>query len=790
MGGWGVSWRREALLIGRGLPIDHQAPHDPEVLSLEHDPGDDMVQVTQYLTAAVFVILTGVVCFRWLRGRGAAGTLGWAAATFGSFAALLIVGLITPEQGSSSPGWAWVTKATITLLVLFPWLLFRFAGGFRRPSVWFRRMALQLTTVVVAWGWFLPDLTGAQAEAVPAVVVAYIWALMFQWGALLVWVGVQLWQAGGHEPPLARKRVRLLAVAAVILTADLLIAIVVPAAEATWLTVFTQVLALASGILFYAGLVPPRWLRSIWRRSADSIWEQAVHGVVSAADLTALRAVLLPAALALVGGSRATIITPDGGYDLVPGGVVEVARPPDDADMDEVVAGARVSAAVGADTLVVWASPFAVFFGEEERRLLELLGGFANLAAQRLELTERMARAADQRLRDTRATAEAVLESAGEAIITFDGAGRVISANPAAERLFLEPDSRLKGHSLEDLFSGIGEGLVEAGAADDGADGSVRLQARACTTEGNEVPVDITLTQVALEGHRLQICVARDVSERQLAAEQLAQRADDLARSNAELQQFAYVASHDLQEPLRKVTAYVNVLAVDYVDQFDDQAREYMHFVTDGAQRMRSLIEDLLAVSRVRVDRMQVEDCDTAAIVTAIREDFEVAIAEAGATVTVGTLPVVPGDATHLRQVLQNLISNALKYRGEAPLRIDIRAEAEPHGWLFTVQDNGIGFKQEYAEQIFGMFQRLVSRRKYDGTGIGLAIVAKAIQNHGGQIWATSQPGGPTVFSFRLPATIPARPSATTAAPTRTPVSASAGDGPLATELVTTGAPR
>jgi PAS domain S-box-containing protein len=768
--------------------------------SLQLDPGDRMVQVTQYLTAAVFVVLTGVICWRWARDRGAAGTSGWAAATFASFAGLLVVGLISPQQGSLSPAWAWVARVTITLLVLFPWLLFRFAGGFHCPSTWFRRVALLLTAVVVVWGWFLPGLGGPAGQAPAPVVVAYIWALMAQWGVLLVWVGVRLWQAGRHEPPVARKRIRLLAVAAVILAGDLLIAIVLPAAEHSGLTVFTQFLALASGILFYAGLVPPRWLRSIWRRSTDSIWEQAVHGVVSAADLPTLRAVLLPAAVALVGGSRATIITPDARYDLLGGNVVQAAHRPGEDDENSLVDGAQVSAAVGGDTLVVWASPFAVFFGEEERRLLEVLGGFADLAAQRLELSQQVVQAADRELRDTQATSDAVLDSAGEAIITFDDDGRVVSANPAAERLFLEPDSRLKGHSLDDLFPEAAPALAaarEAGGQDSRQDGaaetSVRLQASARTAAGHDVPVEITLTEVALAGHRLQICVARDVSERQLAAEQLAQRAEDLARSNAELQQFAYVASHDLQEPLRKVTAYVNVLATDYVDQLDDQAREYMHFVTDGAQRMRSLIEDLLAVSRVRVDRMQVEDCDTGAIVTAILEDFDVAIAEAGATVTVGALPVVPGDATHLRQALQNLISNALKYRGEAPLTIDIRAETEPNGWLFTLQDNGIGFKQEYAEQIFGMFQRLVSRRKYDGTGIGLAIVAKAIQNHGGQIWATSQPGGPTTFSFRLPATVPARPPTTAVPPhipTTTPVPVIADGGQLTSELVTTGAHR
>jgi PAS domain S-box-containing protein len=756
-----------------------------------------MTQITQYLTAAVFVVLTGVVSVRCWRDRSVSRTSGWwAAATFGCFAALLVLGLVADELEPAAAGRAWIARVTITLLVLFPWLMFRFAAGFRAASPWLHRAVATLTAVVAVSGWFLPGLGDPEADTAtrPVVIVVYLWALIGQWVTLLGWAGFQLWRAGRHEPPVARKRVRVLAVAAIILAADLLIALVVSMTSIEWLTLGTQILALASGLLFYAGLVPPRWLLSIWRRSTEKIWEQAVHGVVAAGDFDALRAALLHAAVALVGARRGTIVTPTSQYELVAGQFTEVDRHHEQTtELDPDGAGAMISTAVGADTLIVWASPFAVFFGDEERRLLEVLGSFAALAGQRLELSNRMAQAAERQLRDTQAEAEAVLESAGEAIITFDDSGRLLSANPAAERLFLESSSGLVGRPLDQLFPQMASTLEAGGGTEDSSElpagahpaaGSVRLESAACTTSGQEIPVEITITQVMRDGERLLICVARDVSERRLAAQQLTNRAEELARSNAELQQFAYVASHDLQEPLRKVASYVQVLEADYADQLDDQARQYIHFATDAAQRMRRLIEDLLAVSRVRIDQMEVEECDLGQIVNDILEDFAVAVTEAGATVTVGELPRITADPTHLRQALQNLISNALKYRGEAPPQIDIRAEPDPQGWLFTVQDNGIGFKQEYADQIFGMFQRLVSRSKYEGTGMGLAIVAKVIQNHNGQIWATSQPGGPTVISFRLPATVAPSPVSGIPRP-RT-----ADDVPALRDLTPTGAGR
>jgi PAS domain S-box-containing protein len=276
--------------------------------------------------------------------------------------------------------------------------------------------------------------------------------------------------------------------------------------------------------------------------------------------------------------------------------------------------------------------------------------------------------------------------------------------------------------------------------------------------DGSEVPLEVMTVRVQIGGRTLITSIARDITERKQALSRLIERDLEvsqqnvaLARSNSELEQFASIASHDLQEPLRKITSYVHILETDYAAQMDDQGREYAKLTCSAAERMRLLINDLLALSRIREQSMQVSACDTRAIVAAILDDFEIALAECGAEVTVGDLPVLTGDQAHLRQVFQNVISNAVKYRGSSPPRIGINAQHGPEGWHFTVRDNGIGFRQEYADQIFGMFKRLVSRREYEGTGIGLAVVAKVVSNHGGRIWATSELGVGTAIEFILP---------------------------------------
>jgi signal transduction histidine kinase len=243
---------------------------------------------------------------------------------------------------------------------------------------------------------------------------------------------------------------------------------------------------------------------------------------------------------------------------------------------------------------------------------------------------------------------------------------------------------------------------------------------------------------------------ARD--ERKRAQESLAQKVEELARSNADLEQFAYVASHDLQEPLRMVSAYTQLLAERYRGKLDDQADKYIHYAVDGATRMQSLIHDLLAFSRVGRQETAVASTDCNELVECAMENLRAAILESGAVVTPGPLPLLLANGSQLQQVFQNLIGNAIKFRrAQAPV-IQISAEKLGTEWLFSVADNGIGISAEHAESVFVIFNRLHTRTEYAGNGIGLAICRKIVERHGGKIQAVPHEGGGTIFNFTLPA--------------------------------------
>lgn len=249
---------------------------------------------------------------------------------------------------------------------------------------------------------------------------------------------------------------------------------------------------------------------------------------------------------------------------------------------------------------------------------------------------------------------------------------------------------------------------------------------------------------------------AQDITEVRRTERELAARARDLERSNADLEHFAYAASHDLQEPLRMVASYVQLLARRYRGKLDRDADEFIAFAVDGAERMQKLIRDLLTYSRVTRLSKPGEPVDLGQTLRAAMANLKVAIEDSGACITAGMLPTVKGDATGLTALVQNLLANAIKFRGPRPPTITLGAERRGDEWLFSVRDDGIGFDPKHAERIFIIFQRLNTSEKVEGSGIGLAICRKIVERHGGRIWAESVPGVGSAFHFTLPAAEPA----------------------------------
>ena len=269
--------------------------------------------------------------------------------------------------------------------------------------------------------------------------------------------------------------------------------------------------------------------------------------------------------------------------------------------------------------------------------------------------------------------------------------------------------------------------------------------------DGTARPVEFGARLINYEGNPAASVVIRDITERKNAEAKLRQTMQDLARSNSELEQFAYVASHDLQEPLRMVTSFVQLLARRLEGKLDAEASEYMAYVVDGASRMQMLISDLLTFSRVgtRGNPFELTDCKVALDSALI--NLQLAIEDQDVAITNDPLPTVVADGMQLVHVFQNLISNAIKFHGEDRPRIHISAKREGNEWVFSVRDNGIGVDPQFHERIFLIFQRLHNRAEYAGTGIGLALCKRIVERHGGRIWIQSEQGKGSTFNFTIP---------------------------------------
>lgn len=271
-------------------------------------------------------------------------------------------------------------------------------------------------------------------------------------------------------------------------------------------------------------------------------------------------------------------------------------------------------------------------------------------------------------------------------------------------------------------------------------------------TKSGEVITGLFSAQMIQASRELCILSSiNDISDLKRAEHERERAVEDLKRSNKELEQFAYVASHDLQEPLRMVSSYVQLLAQRYEGQLDDKAQKYIAYAVDGALRMQQLIEDLLLYSRAGARGGSLESVDSGAALAAAIQNLTKTIEESGAVITHDELPLVRANAPQLAQVFQNLLSNAIKFHGESPPRVHVSAEDKGHEWVFSVNDQGIGIDPQYKDRVFVIFQRLHTRQEYPGTGIGLAVCQRIIERHGGRVWFESELGMGSTFYFSVP---------------------------------------
>jgi PAS domain S-box-containing protein len=370
--------------------------------------------------------------------------------------------------------------------------------------------------------------------------------------------------------------------------------------------------------------------------------------------------------------------------------------------------------------------------------------------------------AANDRTTASRDLLHTTLTSIGDAVIATDEYGRVTFMNGVAENLTGWTQAQAAGRKLPEVLRIVSEETRQA--VDSPVDKALREgvivglanHAMLISRDGSERPIDDSAAPIRNAQGRMVgvVLVFRDVTERRASEEQLHRLNQDLRRTNQDLQQFSYAASHDLKEPLRTVTNYLQLIRSRYLGKvLNEEAGQLFNVAVAGAQRMHALVEALLEYSRSgEVGDATLEPVSVEGVLNDVITNLQSAISETRAEVLLGPLPVVTANPLYLTQIFENLIGNALKYRSEQPPRISVTAAEGDRDWVFSVEDNGIGIPPEYQAQIFGIFKRLHGD-EYPGTGIGLATCKKIVDRQGGTIWVESEPGQGSRFSFTLPRT-------------------------------------
>ena len=382
-----------------------------------------------------------------------------------------------------------------------------------------------------------------------------------------------------------------------------------------------------------------------------------------------------------------------------------------------------------------------------------LKGSYTELE-RRVEARTEELRLSEEQSRETHRLLSTVVQAAPVAILAHDHKAHISMWSRGAEQIFGWTEDEVIGRDVppfvamdkEDEYRSNVRRVLQ-GESREG------FEARRQTKDG--ALIDVGIWTAPLRDARGDVdgimTIMVDVTQRKRIEEALSHYTDELARSNADLEQFAYVASHDLQEPLRMVSSYTELLARRYEGRLDSDADEFIAYAVDGATRMQALINDLLAYSRIGSSGEPTEAVECGSVFRRVVGNLRAAINDTGAEVTSDRLPTVRGDESQLALLFQNLIANGIKFGGDRTPQVHLSAERRNGSWLFSVRDNGIGIEREYSERIFGIFQRLHTREEYPGTGVGLAICKRVVERHNGIIWVESEPGTGSVFKFTLP---------------------------------------
>jgi PAS domain S-box-containing protein len=352
-----------------------------------------------------------------------------------------------------------------------------------------------------------------------------------------------------------------------------------------------------------------------------------------------------------------------------------------------------------------------------------------------------------------------LLEAAPDAMVVVNPSGEIVLLNVQAEKQFGYRRDELVGQKVKNIIpEGFAERLIADGlrSAEDALAQQIGtgIELNGRRKDGSQFPIELMLSPLESTEGILVTAAIRDITTRKKSEANLLQKVEELNRSNEELGQFAYIASHDLQEPLRMVASYTQLLSRRYKGKLDPDADEFIAFAVDGASRMQRLIQDLLAYSRVGTKGQDLLSTSSEDAFQRSLINLRGAIEDSGALVTHDSLPSVLADEMQLVQLFQNLVGNAIKYQNPGIPRIHVSATQNGQNkWIFSVRDNGLGIDPQYFERIFGMFQRLHKREEFAGTGIGLAICKKIVERHGGSISVESQPGRGSTFRFGLAGT-------------------------------------